>query len=837
MISLKNIKKNYYSGRKTVEALKNINIDFPDKGLVFVVGKSGSGKSTLLNIIGGLDQMTDGEVIINGVSTKKFKKTDFDAYRNYYVGFVFQEFNLIDEATVYDNVSIALKIQEKNHSVNNVEDSLNSVELNNLGYRKPSELSGGQRQRIATARALIKNPQILLADEPTGALDSNTGDNLIKTFKMISKKRLVIVVSHETSHAYRFADRIIELKDGEVVKDIVRQQKQTSAVEKFDERLFKIAPNSELTDLEFLKPLWESGKNNFLCLSNEVNKMILAYPDAFDKLVDKASESEAFIPYECLENHEIIEKLKLPKTGITLKETNRMAFASIKKKRIRFGLSSLLATLTLAFLFLVFSLQMLSSSRIFMNTLEQTDIDTVFISKFRNHLFQAIEDEDISLMNLENYARFYTASVSPLWGPVSPVGIARSWEADERFQSFRGIAEINDIRRIGMQTVAGSPTLDNFNEIIISDFAAKWLNYYGFVGYDNGMTIVSKPHFQDLIGTQILLNDQLYLIKGIYQSHFEKHLSTLNFFAFREFHFSTIFVREDFLEYDDNLFLFNVNLNITVESRLQIQAQSNYNLAANEITVPLDLVNIVTNQSFNNSADAMAHLNSHRNGRLHLDIFGPSQQGYWTEFSGLFTVVEINNIPGFVIEISETFLENNFQSVRQNFYLLIDRNELSITRINWFNSHDLFVTLTPNDYLIFILDEMLRDMRTVFLVLTIIFAVFSGLLIMNFIGSSIASRRKEIGILRALGARNRDVFKIFIHEISYLVIFVVIFVSLFTRILFASLNAGFPIVLFRFGFISILQIFLISFIFYFLASFLPLQSIIWKKPLDNIKRE
>ncbi|MCL2522094.1 MAG: ATP-binding cassette domain-containing protein [Erysipelotrichales bacterium] len=832
MISLKNIKKNYYSGRKTVEALKNINIDFPDTGLVFVVGKSGSGKSTLLNIIGGLDQMTEGEVIINGVSTKKFKKTDFDAFRNYYVGFVFQEFNLIDEATVYDNVSIALKIQEKNHSVNNVEDSLNSVELNNLGYRKPNELSGGQRQRIATARALIKNPQILLADEPTGALDSNTGDNLIKTFKMISKKRLVIVVSHETSHAYRFADRIIELKDGEIVKDIVRQQEQKDSVEKFDERLFKIAPNSELKDLEFLKPLWENGKNNFLCLSSEVNKMILAYPEAFDKLVDKNSESEAFIAYEKPKDLLVLEKLKLPKTGITLKETSRMAFISINKKRIRFGLSSLLATLTLAFLFLVLSIQMLSSSRIFMNTLEQTAIDAVFVSKVRDHWFQPIEDEDINLLNTKNYARFYETLIHPLWGAN------QDFRSPDVFHNFRGIAEINNINNIGMQVVAGSPDFTNFNEIIISDFAAKWLNYYGFVGYDNGMSIISKPHFHDLVGTKILLNEQLYLIRGLYRSHFESHAETRNFFNFRDFHFSTIFVKDAFLEADNNLFSHVIDLNITLDFRFGVRSQINSNLSSNEITVPIDIVNVISNQFFSNSEDALNYLNTERNGRLHLDIFGANQQGHWTSFSGQFNVVGINNLPGFFIEISQTLLEDNFRSVRESYHLLIDRNELNLARISQLNAENLFITLTPNDNMIFMLDQMLSDMRLVFSVLTIVFAIFSGLLIMNFIGSSIGSRRKEIGILRALGARNRDVFKIFIHEIFYLVIFVAIFVSLLTRILFISINAGFhDVVLLRFNFLSILQILLISFIFYFLASFLPLQSIIWKKPLDNIKRE
>ena len=211
MLQIRDIKKTYSTGKIRVEALKGISLDFPEKGLVFIVGKSGSGKSTLLNIIGGLDKMTSGEIVIDGKSTSDFSSSDFDAFRNYYIGFIFQDFNLIDEISVYDNIALALKIQSKGHDNNTIEDALKMVGLEGLGYRKPNELSGGQRQRVSIARALVKDPHIILADEPTGALDSKTGEALIQTLKSLSKDKLVIVVSHNIAQIEPFITRKIRL--------------------------------------------------------------------------------------------------------------------------------------------------------------------------------------------------------------------------------------------------------------------------------------------------------------------------------------------------------------------------------------------------------------------------------------------------------------------------------------------------------------------------------------------------------------------------------------------------------------------------------------------------
>ena len=220
MLELKNISKTYKPKKGVpVQALKDISLSFEDSGMVFLLGKSGSGKSTLLNLIGGLDFADSGEIIIDGKSSKEFKQSDFDSYRNTYVGFVFQEYNILNEFSVGENITLALELQSQKSNSQRLEEVLKEVDLEGYADRKPNELSGGQKQRVAIARAIIKDPKIIMADEPTGALDSETGKAIFDTLKRLSKDRLVIVVSHDREFAEEYGDRIIELADGEVISD------------------------------------------------------------------------------------------------------------------------------------------------------------------------------------------------------------------------------------------------------------------------------------------------------------------------------------------------------------------------------------------------------------------------------------------------------------------------------------------------------------------------------------------------------------------------------------------------------------------------------------------
>lgn len=219
MIELKNLSKIYKLKSGEVRALDDVSVRLPEKGMVFILGKSGSGKTTFLNVVGGLDNYSSGEVIIDGVSLADYKARDYDEYRNRYIGFVFQDYSLIDNFTAGENINLALKLQDGNQSKEKVEETLEKVGLQGYYKRKINELSGGQKQRVAIARALVKDPKIILADEPTGNLDSITATEVFDILKMLSKERLVLVVSHDRESAEKYADRIIELKDGKILSD------------------------------------------------------------------------------------------------------------------------------------------------------------------------------------------------------------------------------------------------------------------------------------------------------------------------------------------------------------------------------------------------------------------------------------------------------------------------------------------------------------------------------------------------------------------------------------------------------------------------------------------
>ncbi|MDR3292691.1 MAG: ABC transporter ATP-binding protein, partial [Clostridiales bacterium] len=220
MIRLENLSKIYRSGSSEVAALKDVNLTFPQKGMVFVVGKSGSGKSTLLNLMAGMDGASGGTVTANGLALGR--DIDYDAYRNNAIGFIFQEFNLNQGLNAEQNVLLSERLKRNRADRKKAARALDAVGLSDKAKKKIQQLSGGEQQRVAIARALIKEPKIVLADEPTGKLDEANGKILFDILKKLSETVLVVVVSHDRESAERYADRIIELSDGRVVSDKIK---------------------------------------------------------------------------------------------------------------------------------------------------------------------------------------------------------------------------------------------------------------------------------------------------------------------------------------------------------------------------------------------------------------------------------------------------------------------------------------------------------------------------------------------------------------------------------------------------------------------------------------
>ena len=221
MLETRNLKKVYKTKKGvSVTALNDVSIKFPEKGLVFLLGKSGSGKSTLLNLLGGLDKYDEGEIIIKGVSSKDFKQSHFDSYRNTYVGFIFQEYNVLEEFSVGANIALAIELQGKKATDEEINRILKQVDLEGFGDRKPNELSGGQKQRVAIARALATSPKILLCDEATSALDPQTTASILELLQEINRKFniTIVIITHQMSVVRKICSHVAIMKSGEIVE-------------------------------------------------------------------------------------------------------------------------------------------------------------------------------------------------------------------------------------------------------------------------------------------------------------------------------------------------------------------------------------------------------------------------------------------------------------------------------------------------------------------------------------------------------------------------------------------------------------------------------------------
>ena len=216
MLEIKNINKNYQTGEFIQKALNNVSIKFREHEFVAILGPSGSGKTTLLNILGGLDQYDHGDLLVNGLSTKKFKSKDWDAYRNNCIGFIFQSYNLISHISIQSNVELTMTLSNytKKKRKSKAQEALKRVGLIDHAHKKPNQLSGGQMQRVAIARALVNNPDIILADEPTGALDTKTSVQIMEILKKISKDKLIVMVTHNPELAEKYSTRIVKILDG-----------------------------------------------------------------------------------------------------------------------------------------------------------------------------------------------------------------------------------------------------------------------------------------------------------------------------------------------------------------------------------------------------------------------------------------------------------------------------------------------------------------------------------------------------------------------------------------------------------------------------------------------
>ena len=729
MLSIKKLEKTYESRNGIrIKALKGISLDFPETGMIFVLGKSGSGKSTLLNLLGGLDRPTDGEIIVAGKSSKNFSEKDFDGYRNNSVGFVFQEYNLIDNYTAGANIALALELQGNKSSRDKVDAILRQVELvdddgNTLYDRCINELSGGQKQRIAIARALIKDPQIILADEPTGALDSDTGIELYELFKRLSSNKLIIIISHDVESAKKYGDRIIELKDGVVISDTLCDEK--------DKDKEQIAASAHYNE--------NPGK-------------------------------------------------------IPIKRTLLMGLAGMKYKPFRLVFSVILALISFTF----FCLAIVSTT---------TDVVKAELkTAYKNNVKMVIMTADSIAKSYQKYPDGHTSRgefectpvltekqieilaetddcvvVKIVGAGVLPDEIGKSnlgnMTTPEYYNPYNYLSRDGFKRAIELDPETGEKdaclkpdsrlTVEcrlplNFDEIAITDYWADMYMRFGFVGEDGVTHKIAGP--DDLIGRTI---EGGLRICGVYSTDEDKEW--LKQYDYNEYHH----------EY-------------------------------------------ITNDYIVRWLDGE-----------HIMSYAFVCDGYYAENFPFSTTYDV------LYKLSGNISKDRklIKKISYSYYheWLPEENLGSYTRIDYSISATYRTRYSGfADATEFFRDETFLIIATV---VSVCFAIFSALLLMSFLFVNMDARKREFGILRALGARRWDVVKICLTESLAIACIDFVLTLISTGIVCLVLNIKYNFWLFGIGIIPLLSLTLLCFGVAALATIIPAVRLARKKPIDIINNK
>ncbi|MDE7095325.1 MAG: ABC transporter ATP-binding protein, partial [Anaeroplasmataceae bacterium] len=508
MLEVKNLRKVYKSKNGVItKALDDVSLTFPETGMIFILGKSGSGKSTLLNVCGGLDKADSGEIIIKGKSSKEFSGQDFDSYRNTYVGFVFQEYNILDEFSVEENIGLALELQNKKRDKAVVDKILSDVDMTNFASRKPNTLSGGQKQRVAIARALVKEPQIIMADEPTGALDSKTGQQVFDTLKKLSQEKLVIIVSHDRDFAEQYGDRIIELKDGKILSDQTRME--TTDDEKnvrfFGTDVVCVTNGSEITDedLQSIKKfLKRSGGSAVISTSRtQIAQMKEDRPELNVGSFENIKEQPKSKTYE---------QQKMIRSHLPVKHAVKMGANSLKSKPVRLFFTIFLSIMAFILFGLASTLMLFDGKKTTVQTFVDAEDQYMILSKgyygrYTQYLddvveyqsrYEEVQDTKYTIEEYKAFSQKYPGAiaVSPFSGRIESIRLSQ-YGNQYYSESVEGAILVNDSIELlyGVQPIAK-------DEIAISDYIL------------NGI-LSSKTRFMDSSNTEIKLSkveDLLY---------------------------------------------------------------------------------------------------------------------------------------------------------------------------------------------------------------------------------------------------------------------------------------------------------------------------------------
>lgn len=780
MISINNLNKTYSSKKKTrCVALNNINLKIQDQGLVFILGKSGSGKSTLLNLIGGLDNITSGNIIVDGNDISKFKEKDFCFYRNNHIGFIFQDYHLIEELTVYENIALSLNlIKEEDNG--EIYEALKKVDL--IGYEKrfPSELSGGERQRVAIARAIVKRPSIILADEPTGNLDTTTASSIIALLKDLSKDCLILIVSHNINDAYQYADRIIELSYGNIIKDVSRNIYFNDSIDVQNGALF-VPEDHRLKDEDVVFINGELAKNNIRKIVKNKDKYINTNDACFNE-----------------------EYKEIKKKNLSLKNLIKLCFSFLKTKLVRIVLSSIMVSVIMLILALAQTIIMFDSSKVLSKELNKNDVNSMFALKtLTEEEKQFCEKEYTKEIDEEDISKFkdagYEGEIIPVYNYNVPVNITVSFAGWNGNRFIDGIY-INETlgtmivdedfleRKIGKVEYLAKSDINHENGFIITDYIADAIIKYGT--YDG-----KGKSYEDLIGPYSYAKYVRLYIDGIVDTDYEEKYGEL--FDYLKNNYSNIdkaslYENEDYLSFTNDIydylgFSYSFNDNLVSDSISSGFPSVLYNqqLTFNGIPFIWDYSPSVTETQL---ADNEVKMNY----KKYNEVFG-------TEY----TISNLNDFVPHEVEIKQYRfydykLENvlasktvkivglygdvsqTFKASKEVFNMFIPAN--IFVKGLYFDGNkgidklvDLSSELNYQQQIIAI--EAVHTMTKavdvfipIFRLITFVLCVAIVLILVNFSTKMLKDKYHDIGIMKALGTNNMSITSIFGLQIWFIVL-------------------------------------------------------------------
>lgn len=883
MLETRNLYKKYKPKKGVpVTAIDNVSLKFPDKGMIFLLGKSGSGKSTLLNLLGGLDRYDSGEIIIKGVSSKDFDQQHFDSYRNTYVGFIFQEYNVLDEFTVGANIALAIELQGRKAENDEINRILAEVDLEGYGGRRPNELSGGQKQRVAIARALVKNPDIIMADEPTGALDSNTGRQIFDTLKKLSENKLVIVVSHDREFAEQYADRIIELADGHVVEDVTLEpgDPEKAGLE-FSDRTITIPGDYELTEDDraainrYIRSL-SSGKTE-LAVSRAGKNF---HPTDQNAISSKTDDT-----------------FKLIKSRLPMKNAFKIGASGLKYKKIKLVFTVFLSVVAFTLFGLADTFGAYDNVRACTESIMDTGVKYASFVKNTKVTYGDGEDDfyyrsgRMSAADIGEIEENTGIHVKGVYVPaMMSFNLDGSYDASVTLSdeypiystALDGFAELTerDISEMGYTLAAGRLPSGDADEIALSSYVALTYMKAGFAVYGDDGTVSydSIGSEKELVGRKLSFGGREYTITGIVDTKLDfdrysglavrdEHITTaqlvIRYALYNEFSYesgysfcNTAIVGDGFIDryISANSVFKNIdNGHISIfspeESDQYYFASPEYIARMSDIgeTAVRWLDGVRRTELAENeivlSADLYEEISDTVNMEVYMYESGATENYNGRKIVGVIENDAVNN----AIVCCDSMFRRLVTSSDGIFTFAAgampsSRGDVLKTVGYAYSDTDVRYELqNAVTYELNMVNDVLKVLADVFLYIGIGFAVFAAIMLANFIATSISYKRQEIGILRAIGSRSNDVFRIFFSESFIIAVIDFVLASAVTGGAVALINymirknCGILITVLNFGVRQIVLLLAVSVIVAATASFIPVHKIASKRPIDAIR--